>query len=625
MQRPDSLSQRPDSLSQRLNCRAADAHGPYSDKVYLPASFLSSLLAKFSLEELPSPITVRIAGKGTAVYCGVREFSSEEGYVGIPTGLLEQVAPTAENKDGGVVSVEFVQLEKGKLAELRVLDVEEVGNMRALFETHMRNNLTVLFVGETVRFPVGGRRKPLSFEVVSLEPDSAAVDIIQTDLTLKIIGGGNQSIGKSDASGGVLVVDDDGAQPLAIEVASGATHVLTLHVPAETTAVDVVLECSPGNDASLVASQIVHDVSEIDNDWNDYSAPSQMRKELHIERTNQQQQQQQKLPDGAFNIYVGVIADRASSTGFRGTISATSSRNEQPTGAEKSTPEDSTRICPNCKTDVPKGNYDMHTLFCERHNYRCDGCGSVLKRNSDEAKSHWHCDLCHAPGVLGDETKHARLFHTPCTCTCEGDEREYGSISELAEHRRSDCADRLIECRFCKIAMPQGPETASHEARMLGLRSHEWNCGNRAIACARCSSYVRIQHVAAHMRIHEHDDREKRANMIHCANKMCDRERAKGNPLGLCAMCYGPLYSNAWDPGHQKLLARLTRLLFTQMTQGCGNPECKNRGMYCTTGLTQSEAAAKIVPIVRAYAPLASDAERSRIDYDNIDLRLCSK
>ncbi|KAI9500370.1 hypothetical protein BX070DRAFT_196171 [Coemansia spiralis] len=116
-----------------------------------------------------------------------------------------------------------------------------------------------------------------------------------------------------------------------------------------------------------------------------------------------------------------------------------------------------------------------------------------------------------------------------------------------------------------------------------------------------------------------------------CSNKECGRERNNGNPLGLCSVCFGPLYASGYDPDYQKLLKRLTRTLFAQLTVGCGKSRCHNRD--CATGvgnvvaggqrLSQSEAAAKIVPVIKAFAPLSTSA-RVKIEYDNIDLHLCT-
>ncbi|KAJ2657089.1 hypothetical protein IWW48_004686 [Coemansia sp. RSA 1200] len=629
------------SISQRLKCQPADAHSPYSDKVFLPPSFLSALLDSEGggMQELPSPITVRIAPSN--VCCGVRGFDAEEGTVRIPAGMLEQInnnGMSGDSSNSTLVTVEYVRLEKGEFARLRSFGSEknkeksqneEVGNLRGLLESHMRSNLTVLFLGEIVRFPVGGRREPLSFEVVALEPASA-VDIIDVDLAVDIVDSGQSTrISGGGASDASFSANDklalDAPQPLGIEVTSGATHVMTLLIPPQADAVDIVLECDPGHDASLVASCLLRDVSEIDNDWSDCSAPSHSRKELRVERS--------QLPNAACAIYVGVVvaADSTTEPVFKGTVSAVSAKRAQSSGADITEPEDgvngSSLFCANCRTSVPKANFDMHSLFCQRHNTRCEGCGAVLKRNSAEAANHWHCAVCSEPGVVGDEAKHNRLHHTLCVCACGGNEEaSFESVIEMAEHRRTDCALRLIECRYCKLGVAQGPPAESAEARMLGMREHEWSCGSRTITCARCNAYVRIQHVATHMQMHDFQDRQRRANMIHCANKRCDRERAAGNPLGLCAACYGPLYSNAWDPGHQKLLKRLTRMLFAQITQGCGKGGCTNRE-YCAAGLSESEAAARIVPIVRAYAPLANltaAGGRPNIDYDSIDLRLCS-
>ncbi|KAJ2558048.1 hypothetical protein EV175_000988 [Coemansia sp. RSA 1933] len=625
--------QRAEFLSQRLNCHAADTYGPDSDKVFLPASFLKHLVAKYTEAHMPYPLTVRIPSRAPGaktVYCGVRDFDSEEGRIGLPTSLLEQL-PTAS--DNAVVTVEHVVLEKGTQATFKVLHSDDRkqsggGDLRNYLERHLTKHLTVLFVGEIIRLRVPGWNEPLMFEITWLDGQNA-VDIIDTDLTVDIIDDKDQSIigGNSKTeSGGNLAID---AVPLDIEIAPGTTRVFTLHIPAMTSAANVLLECQPGgSDASLVASRLVHDVSEIDNDWSDYSAPSNMRKELHISRTHSQL----RSTDGAVNIYVGIIADAADaapsvSAGFKGSISVLSSQDEpeiDTVSGNGSTHNEDALLCSNCNAGISKGNFEMHRLVCERHNYRCEGCNSVLRRNSDEARNHWHCDLCHIPGSLGDEEKHVRLFHTPCKCTCDNGELEFDSAAELVKHRRTDCADRLIECRFCRSSCPQGPPDDNLTAKLEGLRQHEWGCGNRTIACAQCSKRVAIRLVVAHMQAHKRDADIRLASRVSCANKLCDGERSSGNPLGLCAMCYGPLYASIYDPGYMKLLRRLRRLLYLQMARGCGNTTCSNRGLYCATGLSDAEINAKADIIIDAYTPLVRNTEGTQPTvFDDIDLHIC--
>ncbi|KAJ1989139.1 hypothetical protein GGI25_004980 [Coemansia spiralis] len=615
--------------SKTLRCRMLEqssAQSQYTDKVYLPQSFLSDLLSSTGMEldgesnRLPSPLTLRLSrpGKPTfaktplegAVYCGVREFSFEEGFIGIPGHLADMAGLSPGNQ----VVVEFVHLDKGEFAQLQMLSEQQnVGNLRNLLESHMRSQLTVLYLGETISVPVGGIDAPVRFTVSSLEP-ADAVDVINTDLTVDIVHNNNGLVSQEDEA---LVLDIDGPSK-EISVGCESTVVLRMHVPAQTSSVDVVLECKSGEDASLVASQLLRNVGILDNSWYDYSAPSHTKKTLRVEHA--------QLPSGSCDVYIGIVG--FSQPVCSATIRALANQPLDYTedGSNDVIPTD-TKVCANCNASVPQLRLEAHRLFCERNNVKCAYCGAVFKRGSAELDAHWHCSVCNMAGTKTDEAKHTKFYHTPKDCSCG---QGFGSMVELAEHRRTNCPERLIECRYCHILVAQGAE-GPVEARLLEMREHEWGCGSRSISCAKCKKYVRLQHVAVHMQMHEMQERERRATMAMCSNKECGRERNNGNPLGLCSVCFGPLYASGYDPDYQKLLKRLTRTLFAQLTVGCGKSRCHNRD--CATGvgnvvaggqrLSQSEAAAKIVPVIKAFAPLSTSA-RVKIEYDNIDLHLCT-
>ncbi|KAI8320862.1 hypothetical protein GQ54DRAFT_262770, partial [Martensiomyces pterosporus] len=194
-------------FTRSLSCRRVDSSNRYSDKIYLPQSYLSALLDRngsssgssssrsndsdFRPEhssQLPSPLVFRLSQRGgrsdsATAFCGVREFSFEEGCVGIPGWLMEE----AQLAEDAAVMVEFVRLEKGSFAKLQALDQEarSVADLRSLLESFMRTTLTVLFKGETIRVPVHGIPDPISFVVTELEP-ADAVDVVDTDLTVDI-------------------------------------------------------------------------------------------------------------------------------------------------------------------------------------------------------------------------------------------------------------------------------------------------------------------------------------------------------------------------------------------------------------------------------------------------------
>ncbi|KAJ2105392.1 hypothetical protein IW146_008243 [Coemansia sp. RSA 922] len=647
----------------------------FTDKLYLPPSTLTALLdsskrnglsngatttngryqshrtprySPFSSEEtdystpsqtdlLPSPLIFRLTSaaqaglhdrqrNARAVHCGVREFSHEEDYAGIPEWIMSEM----ELAEGDSVSIELVRLEKGTHAQLKALNpmARGVGDLRSLLEAYMRTKLTALTVGETLLVPINGVVEPLSFSVAALEP-SAAIDIVDTDLSVDIIYADSgpildhSAVDHNSTGGNELV---SGAS-IDVNVSKEQARSFLLHIPAEANSVDVILNCLTG-DASLVASCLVQNPSVVDNTWFDFSAPSHKQKKLRISR-------EQLLPQGSNAVHVSVV-------GFTALCQANISleldgEQKDSANVETKSPslpnDDDFRLCANCGSSVPTARFDMHRIVCERHNVKCTRCDSIFKRGSDEAERHWHCELCNISGDIDDSAKHLHFFHTPASCACGTDRSAFASIVELAEHRRTRCPERLIECRYCHNIEPQGPASQDATDIMDGLNAHEAYCGNRTIECTKCKANVRIRQVLVHMQMHQMREQVARENMVPCANKECNRERAS-NPLGLCTSCFGPFYTGQHDPDNHKLLKRLARALHTQLTRGCGSQRCRNT--MCATGLqnngsdsgsavsplSQTEAAALMVPILKAYTPL-STLPRPSIDYANIDLHLC--
>ncbi|KAJ1789178.1 hypothetical protein LPJ62_002543 [Coemansia sp. RSA 2167] len=657
-------------FSRVLRCKAVSQTSDtiYSDKVYLPSSFLSSLLdsrnrtnnqnsahnqfmaahhrqplhtppdtnnasdyAFGDSDQLPSPLIFRLVQRSAvppsekakhadrkAVYCGVREFSSEEGHVGVPEWLMRDAGLVA----GDSVAVEFVRPEKGLFAQLQALDgaAKQVGDLRALLEAHMRSKLTALAVGETFQVPVGGMNRPLSFSVVALEPMNV-VDIVDTDLSVDIV--------HADASVINSQMDDDSIGELVpgvahnLEVTGGQSRIFQLHIPAQIKSTDVVVTCQSGGDVSVCASRLVRNVSILDNTWFDYSLPSQQPKRLRIEHN--------ELPSGSNNVYVSIIGFAAAT---RATVEVHFDAHREAEStvlaetALEAGPNES--VCTNCGSNVPKDRFIMHQTVCERHNSKCQHCPRVFKRGSVEFEQHWHCNICTEAGDVDDRDKHIYFSHTPHACSCNP-VHMYASVIELTAHRRTECPERLIECQYCHTNVAQGSLPTTAEAILRGQHEHEWSCGSRSISCVKCKAYVPIRQVKTHMQLHEMKEQRARANIVPCVNRECARERGD-NPLGLCAICFGPLYSGQHDPDNQRLLKRLARTMHSQLTSGCGSKQCKN--LHCVSGranvsndvvpLTQTAAAAMLIPVLKAYAPLATATNGYLIiDYSGIDLHLC--
>ena len=67
-----------------------------------------------------------------------------------------------------------------------------------------------------------------------------------------------------------------------------------------------------------------------------------------------------------------------------------------------------------------------------------------------------------------------------------------------------------------------------------------------------------------------------------------------GNEIGLCSVCFGPLYVSLHDPEGKALRRRIERRYLSQLLTGCGKSWCKNE--YCRTGRKNLGQEDKSVP-----------------------------
>jgi len=178
-------------------------------------------------------------------------------------------------------------------------------------------------------------------------------------------------------------------------------------------------------------------------------------------------------------------------------------------------------------------------------------------------------------------------------------------MKDLANHRTSVCPGKLILCRFCHLEVPQegDPFELSPEALISGLTAHELADGARTTDCHLCSKIIRLRDMATHLKHHELE-RESRSKPSICRNVNCGRTlngvgkngevgagmkmgQGPGNDLGLCSICFGPLYVNVYDPTGRAMTRRVERNYLTQMIKGCGKDWCDNR--YCKTARSNNK------------------------------------
>ena len=584
-------------------------------------------------QQLPQPLTFRIVNpaNGNVVYAGIREFSAEEGQVGISPflrqalGLDMDIEETNDIdglpnvKTGSFLTIHAQQLPKGTYVRFRPLEAGyDVEDWKSLLERHMRDTFTTLTVGEVLRIPSG--KEEYKFLIDKLVPESDAICIVDTDLEVDIEAlseeqareslrrrleksqpapestsgsslGGDLSI-DSDIMGKVLPGDYVDYSLKTWDRSLGLD--LTLHSDTAEGLVDLLVspfsarqQTRPRMDAHLFGEfteravkrvRIQHSNTELegsDTIWisvHGYSPPT----------NNGNVDQPEEFVPLQYSLKVSQMTAQAS-------YDTASAEGESPN------PDDTK--CKNCQQWIPKRSVFLHENFCFRNNVRCPRCNNIFKKSSPEWQNHWHCEHDDAYGnSRASLRKHEDIFHTRRTCPSCG----FGSSNtpDLARHRTSLCPGKTILCRFCHLIVPQqGPDELSPsdpEVIFSGLTPHELADGGRTTECHMCAKIVRLRDMDTHLK-HHNLERLSRITPRICRNANCGktldgvglngeirRPRQLTNDIGLCETCYGPLYNSAFDPDGRALKRRVERRYLTQLLTGCGKDWCRNE--YCKTG-----------------------------------------
>ncbi len=527
-----------------------------TDKIILPPSVLEQLLRLSPDQELPHPLTFSISTGSMTSHCGVREFSAEEGYVLVPSVILDNLAA----KPGEQVKISYKALEKGERVRLRPLESGyDHEDWKALLESSLRSMYTTLTKGQVLKLG-GGMR----FLVDDVQP-ADVVCIVDTDLEVDI-----EPLSERQAVETLKSKTHKKAQTISVEdTIESVGHGYTRFVLPQWNRHDPVrIELSsPSPDVDLLAS--VNEDPILERHIFSNLSPT-ASKNLTIWPTNSA-----LLSDST--LYIAVHCP--TSAAFLLHISQGSNEEQMIPGSVR---------CDNCLTQVPERSLFLHQNHCRRNNVRCKLCDHVSRRGTEEI--HWHCSDCLVHGE-GSLDAHTARFHTLHTCICD---ETFPSITTLAYHRETECPVKSIKCAFCHLSVAQGDaRLLSYKDASLGLTAHEVDCGSRTIECESCRRLVRIRDIQTHMKIHD-SQRLTHHKPVGCINENCTRTRSD-NALGLCAACFGPLYNAQVDTDGKKLQMRIQRRYVTQLMTGCKRSSCKNRvcATATATNLTYTNAVKK--------------------------------
>ncbi|KAF7722911.1 hypothetical protein EC973_002591 [Apophysomyces ossiformis] len=546
------------------------------DKIILPAAALEELLQTEQQHQSPWTFELRHPHTKAILHGGVKEFSGlGETTVQIPPWMLDSM----DLKDGQHIVIQRKDLPKGTWTKLRPLsqNYNEITDYRAALESQLRTHYNTLTSGQMLTCRYGSR--DYSFLVVDLKP-AAAVCITDTDLEVDIEPfqtTEQQPTLKADMVHMDQVISanilKDQYQYWPLVIHSSSTPNLTIQLTVETGDADIVV----GTNRSPTLE---------DHAWSSLTSEPERRLTLS------------QLPSNVDTLYVGIHG--YTDTKIAWIAHTASALENEPTVSAPLPAADTDLVqCNNCHAWLPERTRVLHEGFCLRNNVVCpQGCGQVFKKDSKELAEHWHCDMCNKAGSIHEKPKHYEYFHQTKTCSCQ----DYitTSYDQLAEHRRTECPEHLIICRFCHNLVPQGKAATDPRDRLLGLHDHESYCGSRTITCQKCKRQIPIKEIQVHAKIHEVARQNQKLPPL-CSNQNCIRARAK-NRLGLCQYCFGPFWVTEDDPKNVKLIQRIARRLHQQLTIGCGNTWCRNK--HCATGtgnsLDATTAASELIPMIQA-------------------------
>lgn len=588
---------------------------------------------------LPHPLTFRIVNplNNRVIYAGIREFSATDNEVCL-SGVLRDAlgiddARPAEADDATgpppTVTVHAQQLPKGTYVRLRPLEAGyDPEDWKALLERHLRDNYTTLTTGEVLDVS-GGREESFRFLVDKVEPEGDGICVVDTDLEVDIVAlteeqaretlrkrleKASRAPGTMTGSsiGGVLSVGEE----VAGQVVPGEYVDYEVQKWVRDGPVSVEVEGVEDAEVYLFVSPLSARQRSRPRDdehvFGEFS--SRASKRISIRPTNVEL-------EGAEALYIAVHAPSASddttesTSPVRYTLRVGTASDEEQTTETGETHDPEDVQCKNCLQWVPQRTLMLHENFCLRNNVVCTQCHNVFQKRSPEWQNHWHCP--HDSSYGNDDAsrqRHDTVFHTQRSCPACG--VSTNGLPQLARHRTTDCPSKPILCQFCHLVVPQKSETDPdlHDPEVLvsGLTPHELVDGGRTTECHLCNKIIRLRDMKTHLRHHDLE-RLSRPTPRVCLNQNCGRTLdGRGaqsvvspgtDTLGLCSICFGPLYVDTYDPEGKALRRRIERRYLSQMMTGCGKPWCQNE--YCKNGRV-ARGGADAAPSASAANILAS-------------------
>ncbi|KAF4446891.1 hypothetical protein F53441_9522 [Fusarium austroafricanum] len=634
-----------------------------------PWSFSSTAYSDAdTTQQLPNPLTFRLVNpkNKNAVFAGIREFSALEGTLGLSPWLaealgiqedecvspketidLEQDPAQTETEhmdvDGIQIKVEARQLPKGTYVRLRPLEAGyNPDDWKPLLERQLRENFTTLSKGSMLAVK-GARGEEFKLLVDKVAPEGDGICVVDTDLevdiealdeeqareTLRRIMSAQRGSTNGSSTGGEIdiwkavegqVLEGEYVDYVLPSWNKSQLLAIELSTDEDEDALDLFVTPKSSRQRALPRESV--------HVFGDFSPAVNGVKRIVISPTNVELEGAEQITISVHGYKHPDATDGSPKTlhySLRAKVDLPKEElNGIANGSKDQEHSPDEEQCSNCLQFVPKRTMVLHENFCRRNNIVCPACKSVFKKGSPEWEAHWHCEKDNAFGnSTQSKAKHDDIFHTERQCPhCEF---STNSLADLARHSTSVCPGKLILCRFCHLEVPQegDPFNPSPEVVLSGLTAHELADGTRTTECHLCDKIVRLKDMETHLKHHELDKVSRLKPPI-CRNANCGRtmfgvgsrgqvrqtasSEQGSNDIGLCSICFGPLYVSMHDPEGKALKRRIERRYLGQLMTGCGKSHCGNT--WCKTGRANAGLEAKpssareVLPLVK---PLLAD------------------
>ncbi|CAJ2653720.1 unnamed protein product [Trifolium pratense] len=396
------------------------------DKIKLPPSCFTDLSDHGALDKGPMYFQLSLIQKngsssiqGTdgektgTTHSGVLEFTADEGSVGLPPHVWNNLFSEASIMESPMVEVRYVWLPKGTYAKIQPerAGFSDLPNHKAILETSLRQHAT-LSQGDI--FTVNYGELEYKLRVLELKP-SSSVSVLETDIEVDIVD--------------PIETSEQTDQHVLIPVVFGTSQTGTVDegkfvyykfsidngtwdkISSGSSIIEVKLESetNEGDTDLFISRHPLIFPTRHQHEWSSHDIGS---KTLILSSKDK------NLAAATYSI--GVYGFKGM-TKYKLSVMIQENFNQkfgQQASSSMSSMELDTEQCRNCKHYIPTRTIALHEAYCSRHNVTCQhvGCGVVLR--IEESKNHIHCDRCGQAFQQAELEKHMKVFHEPFHCPC---------------------------------------------------------------------------------------------------------------------------------------------------------------------------------------------------------------